>query len=78
MRYCLTGMPLCFNVAPMEPEKLTQILYDHFGSDAKVAALVGVHQTTINRIRQGWNAPNWVTYKALVKLVEELEEQKAV
>lgn len=65
--------------ARMEPKKLTQILYDHYGSDAKVAALVGVHQTTINRIRQGWNAPNWSTYQLLVKLVDELQnEQKAV
>lgn len=63
----------------MEPKKLVQILYDHYGSDAKVAARAGVAQTTINRIRQGWNAPNWKTYETLVQLVEELQnEQKAV
>lgn len=61
----------------MTPQELTNRLYEHHGSDAKVAGVIGTAQSTVNRIRRGLVNPNWDTYQAMLREVEKIPSEAA-
>jgi len=59
----------------MNAQNLAIKLREHYRSDAEVAELVGVSQTTISRIRRGVIDPRASIYQAMLAQLAEVEHR---
>ncbi|PJL41040.1 hypothetical protein B9Y78_08015 [Stenotrophomonas maltophilia] len=70
-------MPNGIQSVAMDPSNAIEALREAGLTEKAIGSLVGVGQSTINRIRHGQMVPNYPLGRALVELAERSKQEQA-